>query len=488
MPVLDDHDPYEDLFSVEEGDSTLYTPFSICFCFFQEPSATTIDEMRPSTTILYLRPPKPAPIRSPFTRPTTYTPPTLATVNRRVKKQTDFNHLVHHAIPAAAKGTSSRPAPGARKEFYFVHFKDRVKGSIGTVFWVDRTNNRLSLLEPEFWKEEKELGHPDLPEFVRNVPIEFEYSTVRLMAPGSNEMYYENLREVEHEAVIIPSGGKRKEIHWTRIGTRRSIYKPGKQSEGEEIIPWPVEPDWSINLQDSAKRLELLERHQKQMQEQWALETRRRNGEVIDNRTQPTSHIHSRETRKDLFASPMDTWTNTLDPSQYQDSALWLSTSAKIWERFPEYFGTSKSSKTSSSINLNALPELSVPEWEFSAGQYTRRFKTENWETNLKEKIDNEIEIESQQISKHLQSIPIDQVKRILQTASYRPTMLRAAPPTAPSRYEVRKAKIERYRLRAEVLNRERLATLDLLPALESFNSSSLNATTQSNPDTTQSL
>ncbi|KAH9457198.1 hypothetical protein Pst134EA_021082 [Puccinia striiformis f. sp. tritici] len=464
--------------------------------------------MRPSTTILYLRPPKPAPIRSPFTRPTTYTPPTLATVNRRVKKQTDFNHLVHHAIPAAAKGTSSRPAPGARKEFYFVHFKDRVKfwnitpgdrviiadciktfrGSIGTVFWVDRTNNRLSLLEPEFWKEEKELGHPDLPEFVRNVPIEFEYSTVRLMAPGSNEMYYENLREVEHEAVIIPSGGKRKEIHWTRIGTRRSIYKPGKQSEGEEIIPWPVEPDWSINLQDSAKRLELLERHQKQMQEQWALETRRRNGEVIDNRTQPTSHIHSRETRKDLFASPMDTWTNTLDPSQYQDSALWLSTSAKIWERFPEYFGTSKSSKTSSSINLNALPELSVPEWEFSAGQYTRRFKTENWETNLKEKIDNEIEIESQQISKHLQSIPIDQVKRILQTASYRPTMLRAAPPTAPSRYEVRKAKIERYRLRAEVLNRERLATLDLLPALESFNSSSLNATTQSNPDTTQSL
>ncbi|POW07855.1 hypothetical protein PSTT_07969 [Puccinia striiformis] len=445
-----------------------------------------MNEMRPSTTILYLRPPKPAPIRSPFTRPTTYTPPTLATVNRRVKKQTDFNHLVHHAIPAAAKGTSSRPAPGARKEFYFVHFKDRVK------FWNITPGDRviiadciknLEALSVLFFgsigliivsKEEKELGHPDLPEFVRNVPIEFEYSTVRLMAPGSNEMYYENLREVEHEAVIIPSGGKRKEIHWTRIGTRRSIYKPGKQSEGEEIIPWPVEPDWSINLQDSAKRLELLERHQKQMQEQWALETRRRNGEVI--------------ARKDLFASPMDTWTNTLDPSQYQDSALWLSTSAKIWERFPEYFGTSKSSKTSSSINLNALPELSVPEWEFSAGQYTRRFKTENWETNLKEKIDNEIEIESQQISKHLQSIPIDQVKRILQTASYRPTMLRAAPPTAPSRYEVRKAKIERYRLRAEVLNRERLATLDLLPALESFNSSSLNATTQSNPDTTQSL
>jgi hypothetical protein len=94
-------------------------------------------------------------------------------------------------------------------------------------------------------------------------------------------MYYEDLREVDHEAVIIPNGGKRRELHWTRIGTRYSIYKPGKQSEGEEIIPWPVQPDWSVNIQDASKRLELRDRHLKQMQEQWALETRRRNGEII---------------------------------------------------------------------------------------------------------------------------------------------------------------------------------------------------------------
>ncbi|KAA1135889.1 hypothetical protein PGTUg99_031654 [Puccinia graminis f. sp. tritici] len=435
--------------------------------------------MRPTSTIHYLRPPKPAPIRSPFTRPTTYTPPTLGSINRKTKKQTDFNHLVHHAIPAAAKGTSSRPAPGIRKEFYFVHFKDRVKfwnltagdrviiadcikkfrGLVGTVFWVDRTSNRLSLLEPEFWKEEKEVGHPELPEFVRNVPIEFEYSTVRLMAPGSNEMYYEDLREVDHEAVIIPNGGKRRELHWTRIGTRYSIYKPGKQSEGEEIIPWPAQPDWSVNIQDANKRLELRDRHLKQMQEQWALETRRRNGEIIDVRTSPTSHVHSRETRKDLFASPMDTWSNTLDPSQYEDMALWMSTSPR----------TQKS--LSKSINLNALPELSVPDWELTAGQHTRRFKATNWENKLAEKIEAQNDAESRRLARHLK-LPIERIRRLLEIASYRPSMVEAPSRSAPSNDQIRKAKLEVNRLRTQVHNRERLATLDLLPALESFNSS----------------
>jgi len=445
--------------------------------------------MRPTIPILYLRPPKPAPIRSPFTRPTTYTPPTLASINRKVKKQTDFNHLVHHAIPAAAKGTSSRPAPGVRKEFYFVHFKDRVKfwnltagdrviiadcikkfrGLIGTVFWVDRTSNRLSLLEPEFWKEEKEVGHPDLPEFVRNVPIEFEYSTVRLMAPGSNEMYYEDLREVDHEAVIIPNGGKRREIHWTRIGTRYSIHKPGKQSEGEEIIPWPVQPDWSVNMQDAKKRLELRDRHLKQMQEQWALEIRKRNGEIIDDRISPTSHVHSRETRKDLFAPPMDTWSNTLDPSQYQDTALWLSTSPQIRERFPEFFSSPKTH--SASISLNALPELSVPDWELTAGQHTRRFKTTNWENKLAEKIEAQIDAESRRLSGHLK-LPIERIRRLMEIAHYRPSMVQARSKFAPSNQQIRKAKMELDRLRTRVDDRERLATLDLLPALESFNSS----------------
>ncbi|OAV85994.1 hypothetical protein PTTG_30145, partial [Puccinia triticina 1-1 BBBD Race 1] len=399
--------------------------------------------MRPSSTIHYLRPPKPAPIRSPFTRPTTYAPPTLGSLNRKVKKQTDFNHLVHHAIPAAAKGTSSRPAPGIRKEFYFVHFKDRIKfwnltagdrviiadcikkyrGLIGTVFWVDRTTNRLGLLEPEFWKEEKEIGHPELPEFVRNVPIEFEYSTVRLMAPGSNEMYYEDLREVDHEAVIIPNGGKRREIHWTRIGTRYSIHQPGKQSAGEEIIPWPVQPDWSVNMQDPNKRLEHRDRHFKLMQQQWALEIRRRNGETIDVSTSPASHVHSRETRKDLFASPRDTWSNTLDPSQYEDTDLWLSTSPKNRERLPELFSTAKSS--SPGMNVNALPELLVPDWELTAGKHTRRFKTANWESKLAEKIAAQNDAESRRLSRHLK-LPIERINRLLEIATYRPSMVEA--------------------------------------------------------------
>ncbi|PLW40025.1 hypothetical protein PCANC_11523 [Puccinia coronata f. sp. avenae] len=447
--------------------------------------------MRPSTATLYLRPPKPAPFRSPFTRPTTYTPPTLASTNRTVKKQTDFNHLVHHAIPAAAKGTSSRPAPGVRKEFYFVHFKDRVKfwnltagdrviiadsikafrGLVGTVFWVDRTSNRLSLLEPEFWKEEKEIGHPELPEFVRNVPIEFEYSTVRLMAPGSNEMYYEDIREVDHEAVIIPNGGKRREMHWTRIGTRYSIYKPGKQSEGEEIIPWPVQPLWAVNVQDANKRLELRERHLKQMQEQWALETRRRNGEIIDHRISPTSHVHSRETRKDLFASPMDSWSNTLDPRQYQDTALWLSTSAQIMGRFPDFFLNPTSAPSALSTTAAALPELMVADWELTAGQHTRRFKTTNWEAQLAEKIGGQIDTEARRLSRHLK-LPIDRIRRLLHIVNYRPSMLRAPSKFAPTHQQIRKAKIELRQLRSQADNRERLATLDLLPALESFNSS----------------
>lgn len=127
--------------------------------------------MKPSSPLAYLRPPKPKPNRSPFTRPTTYLPPTLSSAHQHTSKQTNFNHLVHHAIPASAQGTSARPALGVRKSFYFVHFADRVKfwnisagdrvivadstqtyrGKIGTVYWVDRTTNRLTLLEPEFW-------------------------------------------------------------------------------------------------------------------------------------------------------------------------------------------------------------------------------------------------------------------------------------------------------------------------------------------------
>lgn len=452
--------------------------------------------MRPSNLIQYLRPPKLQPIRSPFTKPTTYRPPTLSSssnINRKVQKQADFNHLVHHAIPAAAKGTSSRPAPGVRKEFYFVHFDDRIKfwnltagdrviiadciqkfrGRIGTIYWVDRTSNRLSLIEPEFWKEEKETIHPELPEFIRKVPIEFEYSTVRLMAPGSDEMYYEGLREVQHEAVIIPNGGKRREIHWTRIGTRYSIYKPGKQSEGEEIIPWPVQPTWSINVQDPIKRLELRDGHLRQMQEQWELEKRRRNGETIDINTSPTSHIHSRETRKDLFTSPRDSWANTLDPNEYQDTALWLSTSPLIRSRFPEYFSPMTISKNAlPSINDDAVvPELSVPGWELMAGRHTRRFKTLNWETNLSKKINDQIEIESQRLSEHL-DLPIEQLKRLMQVAHYRPSMVDHQPNRfKPSARQIKRAKLQLDKYNSLASDRERLATLDLLPALESFNS-----------------
>lgn len=204
--------------------------------------------MKPSSPLAYLRPPKPKPNRSPFTRPTTYLPPTLSSAHQHTSKQTNFNHLVHHAIPASAQGTSARPALGVRKSFYFVHFADRVKfwnisagdrvivadstqtyrGKIGTVYWVDRTTNRLTLLEPEFWvsffspsyqfdykaselkisrnhffffsflrgarlcinpqTDQTEKPHPGLPEYTRSVPVEFEYSTIRLMAPGSDEL------------------------------------------------------------------------------------------------------------------------------------------------------------------------------------------------------------------------------------------------------------------------------------------------------------
>ncbi|MBW0510626.1 hypothetical protein O181_050341 [Austropuccinia psidii MF-1] len=438
--------------------------------------------MKFSNSLQYLRPPKLKPIRSPFTRPTTYVPPTLPSITRKIKKQIDFNHIVHHAIPASAKGTSSRPAPGIRKEFYFVHFKDRIKfwnltagdrviiadctqrfrGKIGTIYWVDRTTNRLGLLEPEFWKEEKQSGHPKFSEFTRHVPIEFEYSTVRLMAPGSNDMYYEDLREVDHEAVIIPNGGKRREIHWTRIGTRYCIHSPRKQSEGQEIIPWPVTPHWPINIQDSAKRLELKEQYVSRMQAEWALETRRRNGEQIGP-ILPTSHVHSREMRKDLFASPLDAWSSSLDRNLYEDTALWLSTSPIIRARFADYFAANPHA-------LHAIPELAVADWELSAGQHTRRAKTLNWESKLAAKINEQIKTESRRISQHVKT-PVEEIERLMRIVYYRPSMVERPNKSAPSKQQVKRAQIQLDSFIRQADKRERLATLDLLPALECFNS-----------------
>lgn len=93
------------------------------------------------------------------------------TSTRTTSRQTNFNHLVHHKVPRLAQGTTGRLPTGQRtKGAYFVHWDDRVKfwnvapgdrvvvadaptqwrGKKGTVAWVDRTRNRLALLEPEF--------------------------------------------------------------------------------------------------------------------------------------------------------------------------------------------------------------------------------------------------------------------------------------------------------------------------------------------------
>lgn len=91
-------------------------------------------------------------------------------------------------------------------------------------------------------------------------------------------LYYENLREVEHEAV---SKGRRKEIHWTRIGTPHSIRQAGPLRPQKEIIPWPVEPQWLLGIQDAEKRIAARDRHRKLTEAEWAKEVRRRDGEVI---------------------------------------------------------------------------------------------------------------------------------------------------------------------------------------------------------------
>ncbi|KAG0150744.1 hypothetical protein CROQUDRAFT_651992 [Cronartium quercuum f. sp. fusiforme G11] len=442
--------------------------------------------MKPSPSLAYLRPPKPKPNRSPFTRPTTYTPPHLLSAHHQISKQTDFNHLVHHALPAAAKGTSSRPAAGIRKDFYFVHFSDRIKfwnltagdrvivadctreyrGKIGTVYWVDRTSNRLALLEPEFWTEKSEKAHPDLPEYTRNVPVEFEYSTVRLMAPGSDELYYENLREVQHEAVT--KQGRKKEIHWTRIGTPHSIRHSGPLRNVEEIIPWPVEPRWMLGIQDADKRIEGRDRHQSLMEAEWAKELRRRDGEWVDKRVIEVSHVRSRENRKDLFASPIDSWTSTFDPEQYEDYHLWLSSSPVLRERFPDYF-------ISATHNLVTVPELEVPDWELTAGRHTRRYKTMVWEQELARKVGRQIDAELNWMVEKAEAVGMvldrEQTRRELElTSSMRPSVIERQK-TRPSVAEVKRARTRIQQLRARFSKVEAKATLDLLPALESFNS-----------------
>ncbi|KAH9824818.1 hypothetical protein DFH28DRAFT_1215815 [Melampsora americana] len=442
--------------------------------------------MKPTSSLAYLRPPKPNPVRSPFTKPQTYKPPTLASTHHRISKQTDFNHLIHHAIPASVKGTSSRPAAGIRKEHYFVHFSDRIKfwnltagdrvmiadctkefrGKIGTVYSVDRTTNRIVLLEPEFWTDKSEKAHPELPEYVRSVPIEFEYSTVRLMSPGSDELYYENLREVQHECV---RKGRRKEIHWTRIGTPHSIRQLGPLSESEEIIPWPVEPQWMIGLQDPDKRIEARERYQTLMEAEWAKELRRRDGEIVDQRVIEVSHVQPRERRKDLFSSPLDSWTSTLDPEEYEDYHLWLSSSPELRNRFPDYF-------LSTTKNLPMIPELLVPDWELTAGRHTRRYKTAKWEKKLNEKVSNQIDQELEWMiekSKVLGiELDVNQTRRELELSTeHRPSVLEVSKKPNLKKSEIKMAQNRIKQLRARFSKVEVKATLDLLPALENFNS-----------------
>ncbi|CAH7690222.1 hypothetical protein BY996DRAFT_4581974 [Phakopsora pachyrhizi] len=465
--------------------------------------------MRISNVHLYFLPPKPPPIRSPFTRPTTFVPSTSSTTNKQTSKQTDLNHLIHHSIPASAKGTSSRPALGLRKEFYFVHFADRIKfwnltagdrviianctkdyrGKIGTVYWVDRTTNRLSLIEPEFWTEERQVPHPELPEFIRYKPIEFEYESVRLMAPGSNEMYYEDLEEVEHES-LNQRGKRYKQINWTRIGNRFSIYSSKMQNvmAQKEIIPWPLEPDWALDIQDSSKRLKIRESYFKRLESSWELEKKRLDGEPTEIKSQPASHVHPREMRKDLFASPMDTWKTTLDPDDYEDHSIWLSTSSKIRDRFfpSDYSGFSdrdRSVEEESLLRMILPPELAVHDWELRAGRHTQRYKTQRWESDQNDRLQSRIRAEIDFIIERLKPrdgnndnyrLGRERLERLFKVGYYKPSLLSKPNQIGrdrPSFKSIKMAKQEIENLLDRAQRKERLATLDLLPALEQYNS-----------------
>lgn len=75
--------------------------------------------------------------------------------------------------------------------------------------------------------------------------------------------------------------GRRKEIHWTRIGTPHSIRHRGPLRDAEEVIPWPVDPNWNLGIIDPNKRIEARDRHETLMEAEWAKELRRRDGEVV---------------------------------------------------------------------------------------------------------------------------------------------------------------------------------------------------------------
>lgn len=218
---------------------------------------------------------------------------------RTTTRQNDFNHLVHHGIPSFAKGNSKRSMIGGpEKNQYFVHFDDRIKfwniapgdrviiadapeewrGKKGTVAWVDRTQNRLGLLEPEFrvsrlflcsgnsrltrrvgpQQEKTMAAYMRGDKVVQKVSLPFEYSTVRLLSPDSEDHYYEDLQEDAHACAPLPNDKRRLAISWRRTGVLRSMLT-GKQEGEREAIPWPPRPKWNPTISDPTEIKKFLE-------------------------------------------------------------------------------------------------------------------------------------------------------------------------------------------------------------------------------------